>query len=393
MAPAIEQTTLVADRLCLRPFQWSDKRSVENLIAEPELSEQTNKLLHPYTNDQVSSWLMSHETMYKQQLKTSWAITRASDTELIGCITLTFSNDSNSAEIGYWIGKDYWNQGFASEACNAVVNHAIYDLLKKRVFAFVVPGNSASLRVLEKCGLTVEGKSRSIFFFNNCYQDAILLARISEHSTTHAMPDPPELVTDVLPFGHPQLTETAQVVDPETISSSDFQKLIDTMIDTLRQHGCMELSAGQIGQPLQVLAIEIASTLYEPYREEIPLIIAINPTLEILTENYFTYYDQCISIPGMVAAVQRPAEVQLNALDRHGNPFSLQISGISAALVHHATEHLQGRLYTDHLTEINSLLSRSYFHQYVEPDYRFSMLQLKRKFKQPLADVNSAEQE
>lgn len=381
MANPVKQSTINSARLNLRPFQWSDKSSVENLIADPALTEQTNKLLHPFTNQQVSSWLMSHESMFKQRLKASWAITLRDNSPPIGCITLTFSNDSNSAEVGYWLGTDYWQRGYATEACNTVVQHAMDDLSVNRIFAFVLPGNTASFRVLEKCGLVVEGTSKSIFFFNNRYQDATLLARVSGNKPH---PDAPQNALDVLPLGHPQLLQTASAVEPGTIATPEFQQLVDQLIDTLRQFDCMELSAVQLGQPLQLLAIEVSNTLYQPYREELPLIIAINPTLEILSDNFFNYYDSCISVPGMVANVQRPAEIQLSALDRHGEPFTLTISGISAALIHHAWEHLQGRLFTDHLTDISALISQRYFHQYIEADYRFSMLQLKRRYRQPL---------
>ena len=83
--------------------------------------------------------------------------------ELVGVISLTPGRDVNrySAEVGYFVGEQYWNRGYATEALMLVVNFAQYRHGFKRLFAAVFDFNLASMRVLEKAGFKKEGIMKS----------------------------------------------------------------------------------------------------------------------------------------------------------------------------------------------------------------------------------------
>jgi RimJ/RimL family protein N-acetyltransferase len=83
--------------------------------------------------------------------------------ELVGVISLTPSRDVNrySAEVGYFVGEQYWNKGYATEALRLVGNFANSRHGLKRLYATVFDFNLASMRVLEKAGFKKEGTMKS----------------------------------------------------------------------------------------------------------------------------------------------------------------------------------------------------------------------------------------
>ena len=81
--------------------------------------------------------------------------------EFVGTCALGQCNFANkTATIGYWIGKSFWNHGYATAACALVVNFAFKSLGLSTIFASCSCDNLASLRVLQKCGFIVTGESK-----------------------------------------------------------------------------------------------------------------------------------------------------------------------------------------------------------------------------------------
>ncbi|MEZ5742936.1 MAG: GNAT family N-acetyltransferase [Sphingomonadaceae bacterium] len=80
--------------------------------------------------------------------------------KLIGSIGLGRAEDG--IEMGYWLGAQYWGQGYASEAAQAVLEHA-WMLGHTRIIAIHFTGNEATERVLEKCGFEATGETRMRF--------------------------------------------------------------------------------------------------------------------------------------------------------------------------------------------------------------------------------------
>jgi len=85
-----------------------------------------------------------------------------------------------SAEIGYWLGKAYWNRGIATAALRAVTEYALADLGLSRVFALPIAWNPASHRVLEKAGYRREGTLRKACIKDGKIADMIVYARVRD---------------------------------------------------------------------------------------------------------------------------------------------------------------------------------------------------------------------
>jgi peptide deformylase len=165
-------------------------------------------------------------------------------------------------------------------------------------------------------------------------------------------------VREVLQIGHPILRAVAQPIDP-----ADAQTLIDDLIDTMRSANGAGLAANQIGEPVQVCVIEVrAGNPRYPYKPEIPLTVLVNPQIELLTSETFANYEGCLSVPGLRGVVDRAVEVRVQALGRDGAPIDTIVRGLSAGTFQHETDHLNGTLFIDRVTDTRTLCTWSEFH-------------------------------
>jgi len=108
---------------------------------------------HPYTLADARLWI---ETANPSEPITNFAI--VIDRAAVGGIGLVLKEDvfRRSAEIGYWLGEEFWGRGIVTEAVSAVTNYAFDTFDLCRVFAGVFEWNPASMRVLEKAGYEFE---------------------------------------------------------------------------------------------------------------------------------------------------------------------------------------------------------------------------------------------
>jgi ribosomal-protein-alanine N-acetyltransferase len=107
------------------------------------------------------------------------------DTEggrLVGGITLgnIRYGVSQSAQIGYWMGQRYAGKGLMQDAIGVLLSHAFGTMRLHRVEAACIPGNTRSIRVLEKAGFTREGLLRSYLRINGAWQDHFIYALIAD---------------------------------------------------------------------------------------------------------------------------------------------------------------------------------------------------------------------
>jgi len=163
-------------------------------------------------------------------------------------------------------------------------------------------------------------------------------------------------VRDIVSIGHPVLRETARRLDPAEVAGGGVQRLIDDLIDTMRAADGAGLAAPQVGEAVQVCVIEVrrGNPRY-PYKPVIPLTVLVNPVVEPRTTETFANYEGCLSVPGLRGVVDRFVDVRVEALDRHGDPLDLVVRGLSAGTFQHETDHLQGRLFVDRVSDTRSL--------------------------------------
>lgn len=112
----------------------------------------------------------------------AFLVLRASDRTLVGGVTLSNIRRgvTQSASIGYWIGLPYVRQGYACDAVGGALRHAFDKLGLNRVEAACMPGNTASMGVLEKTGFRREGLARGYLRINGRLEDHVLYARLRD---------------------------------------------------------------------------------------------------------------------------------------------------------------------------------------------------------------------
>lgn len=155
----MDQPVLYSPRLALRPFELGDAAVVQELAGDKAIAETTLNIPHPYADGMAESWIAGHEEQLREG-HVVFAITRRASHDLIGAIGLRIDAVSGKAELGYWIGVPYWNEGYATEAARRLVEYAFEHLSLNRVAARHFARNPASGRVMHKIGMVHEGTIR-----------------------------------------------------------------------------------------------------------------------------------------------------------------------------------------------------------------------------------------
>src|SRR5881397_1026353 len=149
------QMILETPRLILRPFRDHDIGRLAELMANRDFMRFS---LGPYTREQTQGVLQKFLSWNQAGLPSQFAVIFRGNNELIGyCGFLHWHLDgADEIEIGYRLHPDYWNRGLATEAAQAVRDHAFRDLRLPKVISLIHPDNVPSRRVAEKNGMTIE---------------------------------------------------------------------------------------------------------------------------------------------------------------------------------------------------------------------------------------------
>ena len=148
---------------------------------------------------------------------------------------------------------------------------------------------------------------------------------------------------DILQFPDPRLRHVAE---PVAGVDADVQALIDDLLETMYAAPGIGLAAPQVGVDRRVCVIDVSEAKDEPR-------VFVNPDI-LWREGVEESEEGCLSIPGVYEKVRRAERVGVRALDRAGAAFELEADGLLAVCIQHEVDHLDGRLFIDHL----SLLKR-----------------------------------
>lgn len=166
--PSIETT-----RLTLRPFRLTDAPAVQTLAGERAIADTTMNIPHPYEDGMAEEWIAGHELAYEEGSAVTFAMVLSDDRSLIGAIGLIVDRRSNKGELGYWVGKPFWNRGYATEAASALLTFGFDKLRLNRIHAKHFARNPSSGRVMEKVGMLVEGTARQDMMKWGKYEDSV----------------------------------------------------------------------------------------------------------------------------------------------------------------------------------------------------------------------------
>jgi RimJ/RimL family protein N-acetyltransferase len=166
--------------ISLRQFQTSDAELLVSYLNTPEVTQYiTASIPTPYTNTDALWWIEhARQTPYQAHSNLIKAIEYKGN--FVGCISATVGHFeyANSAELGYWIGKAFWNLGITTEAVKQFAELLFSTNKLNRLFVSVVAKNIASIRVLEKNGFVYEGTLKHASHKNGQYFDECLMAKL-----------------------------------------------------------------------------------------------------------------------------------------------------------------------------------------------------------------------
>lgn len=168
-------------------------------------------------------------------------------------------------------------------------------------------------------------------------------------------------ILKVARLGHPVIRKTAAPVNQEEIRSGKIQELIDNMIETMREYDGVGLAAPQIHVSKQIAVLEVNANSRYPEAPKVPLTILINPRITSRSKGIIEAWEGCLSVPDMRGVVPRNDSLVCEAFDREGKPVKLEVDGFFARVIQHEWDHLQGNVYLDRMTNLQSLSYLSEF--------------------------------
>jgi peptide deformylase len=171
-------------------------------------------------------------------------------------------------------------------------------------------------------------------------------------------------ILKVARMGHPVLRERARPVDKSELRDPLFQKLIDDMVDTMYEYHGVGLAAPQVHEGLRLFV----AMLDDDADSKSEATAIINPEIIPNASDKREGWEGCLSIPDIRGMVPRFTDITVAALDRHGKKIELKLKDFPARVVQHETDHLDGVLFFDRMTSMQTLTYLEEYSRYHSKD-------------------------
>lgn len=154
-------------------------------------------------------------------------------------------------------------------------------------------------------------------------------------------------------YGHPVLRKIAAPIAPDY---EGLKELVEKMYETMYESEGVGLAGPQIGRSDRIVVIDA-----DPVKDSFPecagrKLTLINPEVEVLDGDPVSRDEGCLSLPGLSEKVSRVENIRLKWVDEDFRPHEEVISGFLARIVQHECDHLEGKLYIDHISMIRKQL-------------------------------------
>lgn len=171
-------------------------------------------------------------------------------------------------------------------------------------------------------------------------------------------------ILKVARMGHPVLRQRGRPLEKADLRNPLVQKLIDDLIDTMKEYSGVGLAAPQVHEGLRLF---VALLDEEPDDSTMPSVI-VNPEIVPNTSAREEGWEGCLSVPDIRGLVPRFTDVTVRALDREGRPVELHLTDFAARVAQHETDHLDGVLFFDRMTAMQSLTFLDEYSRYHSSD-------------------------
>jgi peptide deformylase len=171
-------------------------------------------------------------------------------------------------------------------------------------------------------------------------------------------------ILKVARMGHPVLRAKARPLSATEIRSPRIQQLIDDMFETMREYQGIGLAAPQVHASVRLFVAGLEAKKDrniddedddDQDRQSVPLMALINPEITPVGRESVEDWEGCLSIPDIRGRVPRAREIVVRAYDRTGKRTEMRVSGFTARVIQHETDHLDGILFFDRMISFESL--------------------------------------
>lgn len=171
---------LETPRLVLRELADADIPRIVALASDHAVARNTLNMPHPYHPDYAQNWLRISREAHALGAGVTFAIELRATQEFVGGIGLKIERRFDRAEVGYWLGVPYWNQGLMTEALAAVLQFGFETLKLNKILANHTAQNPGSGAVMQKNGMVKEGELVAHVKRDGQYHDLVQY-RLTQH--------------------------------------------------------------------------------------------------------------------------------------------------------------------------------------------------------------------
>ncbi len=176
-----QQPLLQTQRLQMRAFTPSDAFALVGIANDRAIADTTISVPHPYTLDYAQTWITQCNQEWEEGQSAPFALELKDEKKVIGMNALRhIDREHAQAELACWVSKNWWGQGFATEAGEAMIRFGFETLNLNRIYAFYMARNPASGKVLTRIGLKQEGILRQRVRKWGIFEDVVALAILKE---------------------------------------------------------------------------------------------------------------------------------------------------------------------------------------------------------------------
>jgi peptide deformylase len=178
-------------------------------------------------------------------------------------------------------------------------------------------------------------------------------------------------ILKVARLGHPVLRSKAEPIVPADIKSTRIQQLIDDMFETMAEYSGIGLAAPQVHEGVRLFVAGVRKgEVVTPMDDSVdmPYVTIINPEIVPVGADRESDWEGCLSIPDIRGQVSRPASVRVRALDRTGRRIEIMAKGLPSRVLQHEADHLDGVLFFDRMTSLETLTFMDEFRRYWAKD-------------------------
>ena len=174
----------------------------------------------------------------------------------------------------------------------------------------------------------------------------------------------PKMILPIVAYGASILREVAQPISQDF---PDLDMLISNMWDTMYASNGVGLAAPQINKGIRLFVVDslqVIESLEDDEKEEYPgdngiKTVFINPIIESYEGDDWPYNEGCLSIPKIREDVMRPESIVMSWVDENFQPHKQTFTGISARIIQHEYDHLEGKLFIDYLSPMKRRLMKN----------------------------------